>query len=285
MFGGTVKDIGSGLDHFTLKNNATNKTISFPAEEPYYDQETNYLFMPLADFEKDPDYTLTIYDKAGNYTQTKSIGRNLIAGEMPEIQTFNSSVIYTSTYPKYYYNWRYYIYEFNASDSSWSEKTDSGILGSSYSSSSVLSRSHGISMNSNTFYKAIYQASNSSGTPQLSFDYSIAAYYCHGVSNSGDYDYLQANGASKDSVIVSSDAPVLVETLTTGYSYEICKEWTKAYWQRNRRSIGLKQIDFDSSSRAKKYSIPVDYIDQGDCYVVIVHFADGSSTMSEVMQK
>ena len=285
MFGGTVKDIGSGLDYFTLKNNATNKTISFPAEEPYYDQETNYLYLPIADFEKEPDYTLTIYDKAGNYTQTKSIGRNLIAGEMPELQTFNSSVIYTSTYPKSYYNWRYYIYEFNASESSWSEKTDSGILGTSYYPSSALNRSHGISMTSNTFYKAIYQANNYSGTVQLSFDYSIPAYYYHGVSNSGDYDYLQANGASKDSVIVSSDAPVLVETLTTGYSYEICKEWTKAYWQRNRRSIGLKQIDFDSSSRAKKYSIPVDYIDQGDCYVVIVHFADGSSTMSEVMQK
>ncbi len=45
-------------------------------------------------------------------------------------------------------------------------------------------------------------------------------------------------------------------------------------------------MSFDSTNHAvKKYKIPVNEIDEGDCYVVIAHFADGTSSMSEVKQK
>jgi hypothetical protein len=135
------------------------------------------------------------------------------------------------------------------------------------------------------FYKVIYQVQGNSGTA-FTYDNSVPRYYYYGSQNTGDYDLILANGSSKDSVAISSDAPVFVQTLTTKYTYEECKTWSRQKWQRNRRHIGEKVIQFDADNHAaKRYNIPINEIDSGDCYCVIAHFADGSTAMSEVMQK
>lgn len=101
-------------------------------------------------------------------------------------------------------------------------------------------------------------------------------------SNSGSYDFLLPNGSSKDSVIISSDAPVLVHTLVSTYPYDICKNWNVDDWEFYKKEVGLTQINFTEKDQ-KKYKIPVDEINKYECYVVIAHFADGTSVMSEVM--
>ena len=48
----------------------------------------------------------------------------------------------------------------------------------------------------------------------------------------------------------------------------------------------LKLLDFTPEDHGlQKYSIPVDEIEPGECYVVVAHFADGSSVKSRVFQK
>lgn len=106
-------------------------------------------------------------------------------------------------------------------------------------------------------------------------------------SNTGDYDLLLPNGSSKTSVGVSSDAPVFVQTYSTKLPYSECKDWAAAIWDSNNiKILGGKILTFSSSDHSsKRYSIPMDQIENGECYVVIAHFADGSTAMSEVMQK
>lgn len=111
--------------------------------------------------------------------------------------------------------------------------------------------------------------------------------YTGAVQNTGEYDYIIANGSSKDSVVVSSDAPAFVHTLVTGKTYEECKDWTIEEWEHHRRHIGDKYLEFTTGSLPKVYSIPMDKIKakRWKCYVVVVHFADGSKVMSEVKQR
>ena len=111
-------------------------------------------------------------------------------------------------------------------------------------------------------------------------------YYYTGAWNTGDYDLIIPNGSSKTSVGISSDAPVFVQTLVTSRPYSECSQWTPEKWEFNRRHFGEKQLNFSSSDKiAKRYAIPVDEIASGECYCVIAHFADGTSTQSQVWQK
>ena len=56
-------------------------------------------------------------------------------------------------------------------------------------------------------------------------------------------------------------------------------------WEHNHKYIGDKIMQFSENVTAKKYTIPLDEIESGDCYCVVVHFADGTSAASEVMCK
>ena len=118
--------------------------------------------------------------------------------------------------------------------------------------------------------------------------FSDAQYIYTGTTrNSGTYDFILPNGSSKTSIVVSSDAPTFVHTLATYKPYSECKDWTVEEWEHHHSHFGDKYIDFDGDLRAQKYDIPMNIIkNEGwNCYVVIAHFADGTTAMSEVMQK
>ena len=112
-------------------------------------------------------------------------------------------------------------------------------------------------------------------------------YYTGSNTGTGDFNLLYKNGTSKSSMAVQSDAPVFIHTLVTTHPYEECKDWDLMQWETFPRELGAKQIDFSSSDHAaRRYSIPVDEMNENEkCYVVIAHYADDTTAMSEVMQK
>ena len=107
-----------------------------------------------------------------------------------------------------------------------------------------------------------------------------------GTAGTGDYDLLMKNGQSTSTLAVQSDAPVFVHTLVTKQPYSKCKNWSAEKWEYLHKHIGEKYLDFSSTEHtARRYNIPVNQIDSGDCYVVIAHFSDNHTEMSEVMVK
>ena len=121
-------------------------------------------------------------------------------------------------------------------------------------------------------------------------------YIYAGDSGTGDYDLLMQNASSKKSVIICSDAPVYVHTLVTKCSYEKCKDWNYSTWEYYKDDVGKKILNFSADKEEggvlvagdhtpKIYKIPYGDLDDGDCYCVIAHFANGDVLMSPVMQK
>ena len=139
------------------------------------------------------------------------------------------------------------------------------------------------------------------------YHYPAPTYYftSFNIKSSGNHNFIMANGGSKSSVLISSDAPVLVHTFIGTPNYEDCKDWNVYEWQEFREEVGLKVMDltpeshtitigegdsaqtgtYTDSSCIKAYEIPIDRIPKGRCYAVVVHFADGTSALSAVMQK
>ena len=121
-------------------------------------------------------------------------------------------------------------------------------------------------------------------------EFSAPKYYYTGLTSNGNfkntglYDFILANGSSKKSVVVSSDAPVFVHTLVSSYAYDFCKNWDIDDWEFYKKELGPQQFDFTAKTQ-QKYDIPVEEINKNECYVVIAHFADGTSVMSDVMVK
>lgn len=112
-----------------------------------------------------------------------------------------------------------------------------------------------------------------------------------GKNNSKKYDYIIANGRSKNSVVICSDAPVYVYTAFTTVPYEICKDWNCETWEFHKKQWFGEVLEFDESNYTPMvYSIDFTKITANwasdiTCYCVIAHFANGDVLMSEVMQK
>lgn len=115
--------------------------------------------------------------------------------------------------------------------------------------------------------------------------YSQLTYYYTGAAGTGKYDLLMTNGTSITSVAISSDAPVFAHTMVTDRDYEECKNWSTEEWERYKKYIGDTYMDFSETEHgAQRYSIPVNEINSGECYVVIAHFSDNHTEMSPVFQ-
>ena len=110
-------------------------------------------------------------------------------------------------------------------------------------------------------------------------------YYYNGTyTGEGQYNGIYKIGNSKSAIGVCSDAPVYVHTLVTKVPYEICKDWDHLEWEYNKKSLNEEVLEFTTPVQ-QRYTIPVDSMDPGDCYVVIAHYANNAIDVSEVMQK
>ncbi len=131
----------------------------------------------------------------------------------------------------------------------------------------------------------------------------IPRYYYTGTEqNSGTYDLLLPNGSSNSSVAIQSDAPVFVQTLVTNVSYNECKDWTTDEWDFYKKAVDERILSFSADTTTtdedgtvtvttrgdhspKRYTIPMDQIENDQCYCVVAHFADGTTAQSQVWQK
>ena len=139
----------------------------------------------------------------------------------------------------------------------------------------------------NAFLKVVSSPHNENRPTYLGpYNFSAPTIFYTGTKGSGNYDLLMKNGQSTSTLAVQSDAPVFVHTLVTKKPYSECKNWSAEKWEYLHKHIGEKYLDFSSSEHtARRYNIPVNQIDSGDCYVVIAHFSDNHTEMSEVMVK
>lgn len=101
-----------------------------------------------------------------------------------------------------------------------------------------------------------------------------------------EYDLMIPNGSSKKSIGISSNAPVMVHTLVTKTPYSECKDWSIQEWEHYKKTLGQQELQFSPTDYSpKRYSIPYDEIETGECYCVIAWFADKTCEQSEVWQK
>ena len=91
-----------------------------------------------------------------------------------------------------------------------------------------------------------------------------------------------------------------MQTLVTNVSYNECKDWPTDKWDFYKKPVDEQILSFSADTTTtdengtvttlgdhspKRYTIPVDQIEDGQCYCVVVHFADGTTAQSQVWQK
>lgn len=139
------------------------------------------------------------------------------------------------------------------------------------------------------FFKVVTAASQSTSNDTEEYGISDPFYYYEGPSSSGsqtDYILMGIDGA-----LVASDQPVFVETWSTKKPYEECRDWKYEQWIHRHKHLHPVVLNFTPTDRfPKKYTIPLNKLDDGECYVVIAHFAnefaDGEDpVVSQVMIK
>ncbi len=133
-------------------------------------------------------------------------------------------------------------------------------------------------------------------SPDLSKSYTYNAkpvyFYTGTKAPSVEYNTLLKNGNNRNSVAVTSNAPVLIQTVATPVPYEECKNWSPQQWCQLGREVDNKVLSFsDSDHGPKQYTINSSKFSQktktGWCYVIIAHYAvslrDGYELMTDVM--
>ena len=209
------------------------------------------------------------------------------------LKTETTNTLVSEEYENSLYNWRLGIVKLVVSNSTtgactWSKHKDIDSVPTVSNGSNggkVFTYSNVSLPTTDSFVKVIATASLEDDLRSTNFGHSVPYYFYTGsTKNSGNYDYITPLGSSKTSVLVASDAPTFVHTLVTKYPLSECQDWSVERWEHNHKHIGDKYLSFPTIT-AQKYTIPVDQMDDGDCYVVIAHFADGTSAIGEVMQK
>ena len=301
-----TNDEQSGLDYFTIKPEGMDKSYKLDAGEyTFYDSDLLISYVPFWDMDEtsistDPwgfkyslcNVEIAVYDKKQN---SKSVNKNVFFYHIPKVIKVdkNADPSYISFVQESlgikYFNWHYTVYRLDYDNDSkqyeWNaiktekivhstghEKIDPFILKSSLTDDGV--------------YKIVVNAaaidSYSSQDNASKFGFSDPVYFCKGTCTASSSYILQK---TKKAVLVASDGPVYVHTLVTKRPYEECKNWDEEKWEHHRRQIGECKIVVSENTAFQKYDIPIEEIDDGDCYVVIAHFADGSTDMSDVMVK
>lgn len=275
-------------DFYSLGNNSQGYPNHFQFKDgnDVYDAGSSFRLPLIWDADKElNELTITYYD---SYDNCSVWSGNFISAKIPSFTHQSDGTFKSEETTETLYQCHLGILKFNSSNA-WEkvkEVTTAPVESTGTNNGKIYTYSSE-TLSSNTFIKIIATAAFENDTMSKNFGNSVPTYFYTGATkNSGDYDYIIKNGSSKTSVLIASDAPTFVHTLVTKYPMSECQNWSVERWEHNHKHIGDKQISFTAeNTTAKKYTIPVDQMDDGDCYVVIAHFADGTSAISEVMQK
>ena len=180
---------------------------------------------------------------------------------------------------------RVLIYEWDSTNEKWSSTYKSKDYDTLYSA--TIDLSSGTHYSSKKFVKVVVDVNSG----KVCNCFTHPAYVYTGKSNSGDYDYLYP--PFNNNLSIASDAPVLVRTVVTSASYDECKNWSAAEWEDGKHCIKEEVLDFSSTKTSPKvYHMYNDDPDdpsvnwlKNKCYAAVVHFADGSRAVSQVLQK
>ena len=298
----TISDSHSGPDYGNVLLYPTTDYTGGFSKKYRADVSTGYeALVPIWDIlNVRPDYYsyyIEMYDKAGNRGTSGAGGWVQLLPAIQSIQkqeqenTWKLSLTPVSYYGQTYHilndntiiaNSIDYIYTIDDSDDTydaWTEwqKQDAG-------GNSVEQKGLTVTLPQNQMVKIVRKYVR--GSSSTTVYYCPPYYFYTGEKSSGEYDLLWPTGSTKTSFAIQSDAPVFVHTLTTEKSYSECKDWSAKDWEFFKKHIGDKYLTFSSTEHnPKRYSIPMDQIADGECYIVIAHFADNHVEMSEIMQK
>lgn len=273
----------------TLATHSWNKV---PNEGIHYFRIPVWELMPMTGLYRNIKYE--IYDNAGNVAADTINSLNVVNNTTVHFKEMSDEgKLSIVTGVSSYNNFQARFYKYN-SDNSWELiKSGSNVWASISSVQTIIDPvlgqvylrtynpfvSDSLSVNcDNSFIKLAPQDINYSTLNTI--------YFYNGTPGSGDYDWFISNGESKDSMLVSSDAPVLIHTYITQLPYETCKDWSIQEWETYKQSCGEKCIAFSNSDHGqRRYSIPVNEISDGSCYCAIAHFSDNHIEKSPVFQK
>ena len=234
-------------------------------------------------------FTYTVRDKAGNTTtgiKNFDMSPMTILRESPEYivsedkwtPNFNYKQEPLLTVNSAFSQWRAVLYYYEFENDSWGTEPSRTFKRTGVEL--LKPENTDFSVEKNKFVKIRYTYKFSEN---LYDNYEI--YYTGDYSGDSSCNLLFSNASSNTSIAVSSDAPVLVHTLVTTRALSDCKDWSIAQWESFPEEIDIKRMEFPSTGNFKRYDIPLDKINNRDCYVVIAHYADGTAQKSEVMQK
>ncbi|MBR4374712.1 MAG: hypothetical protein IKP49_10165 [Treponema sp.] len=247
---------------------------------------TLYAIPPLWDVDQElNNLTIKFYD---GYNNCREWTGTFVSAKIPSFKMQSGSLVSEEYNGNTLYKWRLGIAKLDTSNTTWSKQgeiTTAPTESSGTNGGKIYTYSSSLNLPTDTFVKIFATAALEDSVLSTNFGNSAPFYYYTGTKNTGEYDYIIKNGKDKSSVLVASDAPTFVHTLVTKHSLSECEDWSVNEWEHNHKHIGDKYMDFSSNPTARKYTIPVSEIESGDSYVVIAHFADGSSAMSEVMQR
>ena len=275
-FSFTIEDALSGADYAIVTLNGKN----FRFSESVKINLNDIYISP----EEDITGNIVLYDRSGNVgyetlfinpiywpTITKYDGTNLYITSIKSyssLNTFNDGKI---------------IYYTLNSASVWSNEqiidiTRNTVKEDVSSGNEFSYKLKNITMPSNSWIKVIHRKGGC---------FSYPTYIYTGTAGSGT-NMLLPHRNTDYSYAVFSNAPVFVHTMVTDLNYNECKDWTAQEWECFKKDVeGSNAVISlsNSNSGPVDYYIPIDNIASKQCYCVIAHFADGTTDMSDVMQK
>ena len=297
-----VTDYETGIKKLEVITNGGYRIYSgnsLTLKELYFDLEDGIIhsfgdtylipFIPIWDADKENnDLIIKFYDAQDNCLEWHGNISFITPPSFSLKKNTVNTLISDETYETLY-RWRLGITKLNPDTNVWSNHTEiTTTPGESTGANEGKVYTYtNVDLPLNQFVKVVSTAALEDNTSTPKFGNSVPYYiYTGSTKNSHEYDYVASLGSSKSEVLVVSDAPTFVHTLVTKYPLSECQNWTVEQWEHNHKHIGDKYMTFPTENpTARKYTIPVGSMDTGDCYVVIAHFADGTSAMSEVMQK
>lgn len=177
------------------------------------------------------------------------------------------------------------LYEWNESTGGWNNTPYSSVnMQVMYSGTVDFEKSM---FPENKFVKVVLKLKND----VVSSTYAHPWYIYTGLSNSGNNDYVYPPFMEKLSI--ASDAPVLVRTVVTSASYDECKNWSAAEWEDGKHCIKEEILDFSAEDITPKiYKMynddpndPSGNMLKNKCYAAVIHFANGTRSVGQVLQK